>query len=95
MYKTRGNYFSSTFSHLKYLKLGMSTKSRNWYSNIRIGYSNIFYAQQTHYDDLLGGTCIENMRYMYMHGIVSGLYQWHHIRKSANFAQKIRQSGGV
>ena len=76
---------------------------RTWYSNIRIGYSNLFeysndihiYAQQTHYDDLLGGTCIENMRYMYMHGIVSGLYQWHHVRKSMNFAQKTRQSGGV
>ena len=23
-----------------------------------------------------------------MHGIVSGLYQWHHVRKSTNFAQK-------
>ena len=44
---------------------------------------------------VLGGTCIENMRYMYMHGIVSGLNQWHHVRKSMNFAQKTRQSGGV
>ena len=76
---------------------------RNWYLNIRIGYSIIFedsnyihiYAQQTHYDDLLRGTCIENMRYMYMHGIVSGLYQWRHVRKSTNFAQKTSQSGGV
>ena len=76
---------------------------RNWYSNIRIGYSNIFeysndihiYAQKTHYDDLLGGTCIENMRYMFMLGIVSGQYQWRHVRKSTNFAQKTRQSGGV
>ena len=76
---------------------------QNWYSNIRIGYSNIFeysndihiYTQLAHYDDLLGGTCIENMRYMYMHGIVSGLYQCRHVRKSTNFAQKTRQSGGV
>ena len=27
------------------------------------------------FNDLLGGTCIENMRYMYMHRIVSRLYQ--------------------
>ena len=39
--------------------------------------------------------CIENMRYMYMQGIVSGLYQWRYVRKSTNFAQKTRQSGGV
>ena len=26
-----------------------------------------------------------------MHGIVSGLYQWSHVRKSTNFAQKTRQ----
>ena len=30
-----------------------------------------------------------------MHGIVSGLYQWRHVRKSTNFAQKTRQSGSV
>ena len=30
-----------------------------------------------------------------MHGIVSGLYQWCHVRKSTNFAQNSRQSGGV
>ena len=40
-------------------------------------------------------TCIENMRYMYFHGIISGLYKWHHVRKSTIFAQKTRQSGGV
>ena len=28
-----------------------------------------------------------------MHCIVSGLYQWRHVRKSANFAQKTRLSG--
>ena len=48
-----------------------------------------------HYDDLLGGTCIENMRYMYMHGIISGLYQWRHVIKSTDFAQKTRQYGDV
>ena len=32
---------------------------------------------------------------LYMHGILSGLYQWRHVRKSTNFAQKTRQSGGV
>ena len=25
-----------------------------------------------------------------MHGIVSGLYQWRHVRKATNFAQKTR-----
>ena len=30
-----------------------------------------------------------------MHGIVAGLYQWHHVKKSTNFAQKTRQSGGA
>ena len=32
---------------------------------------------------------------MYMHGIISGLYQWRHVRKSTNFAQTTRQSGDV
>ena len=30
-----------------------------------------------------------------MHGIVSELYQWRHVRKSTNFAQKTGQSGSV
>ena len=41
------------------------------------------------FNDLLGGTCIENMRYMYMHGIVSRLYQWRHVRNQQILYRKL------
>ena len=52
------------------------------YLNILMIYTSL--SNRPIYDGLLGGACIENMRYMYMHGIVCGQYQWRNHGKKIN-----------